>query len=187
KFELQSLMEGPDETAIAASLESVCAAIDKVIEDAHSLTFELSNPVLYEVGLNAAVESWLGQHIGKESRLKYEVVSEPRPMKPDVEISVVLFGVIRELLSNVIKHADASMLEVNIQKVDETILVSIEDDGAGFELSKAGLPVKESGGFGLFHVRERVEYLGGRIEIESRPGEGTHIRISVPVQQSTSR
>jgi len=99
----------------------------------------------------------------------------------------VLFRVIRELLSNVIKHADASLVQVNIQKDGETIRVSIEDDGAGFEVSEPGLPVKETGGFGLFSVRERIEYLSGKIEIESRPGQGTFIKISVPVQKSTSR
>ena len=185
KFELESLKKGPADSEIPALLERVSATMDKVIEDAHSLTFELSNPVLYEVGLDAAVESWLGRHIHKKSRLKYEVVSEPSPMKPDEETKVVLFRVIRELLSNVIKHADASMVQVHIKKDDETIRVSIEDDGVGFEMSEPGLLIEENGGFGLFNTRERVEYVGGSFEIESEPGQGTFIKISVPVQKRT--
>ncbi len=186
KFDLQSLKKGPPDSEIPALLERVSATMDKVIEDAHSLTFELSNPVIYEVGLDAAIESWLDRNIGKKSRLKYEVVSEPSPMKPDEETRVVLFRVIRELLTNVIKHADANMVEVHIKKDDEAIRVSIEDDGVGFDLSKPGLPVKEAGGFGLFNSRERVEYVGGSFEIESEPGQGALIKISVPVQKPTS-
>jgi signal transduction histidine kinase len=99
-----------------------------------------------------------------------------------VETSIVLFGVIRELLANIVKHADANMLQVHIRESGKTIRVSIEDDGVGFELSKLDLAMKETSGFGLFNVREKVEYLDGSFEIKSKPGQGTCVRISVPVK-----
>ncbi|GAG92152.1 unnamed protein product, partial [marine sediment metagenome] len=84
---------------------------------------------------------------------------------------------------NVIKHANARKVQVHLKKDNEAIRVSIEDDGVGFEMSELGLPVKESGGFGLFHVRERIEYLGGRIEIESKPGRGCKVTMIAPLKQ----
>lgn len=187
KLELQSLGASVSDTRVCSSLDKAYGLMDQIIGDARSLTFELSNPVLYEVGLDAAVESWLGQHIQKDSGLQYKLVSEPSPLKPEVETSVVLFGVIRELLANIVKHADANIVQVHIQESDQTIKVSIEDDGVGFELSKLDLAMKETGGFGLFNVREKVEYLDGSFEIKSKPGQGTCVQIFVPVKYEVSR
>jgi PAS domain S-box-containing protein len=182
KLELQSLGELVSDNSVCSSLDKTCGLMDQIIGDARSLPFELSNPVLYEIGVDAAVESWIGQHIPKESRLKYKVISKPSPMKPEVETSIVLFGVIRELLTNIVKHANANMLQVHIQESGQTIQVSIEDDGIGFEWPKLDSPIGETGGFGLFNARERIEYLGGSFEIKSKPGQGTCVRISVPVK-----
>jgi PAS domain S-box-containing protein len=187
KLELQSLGALVSNTSVCSSLDKAYGLMDQIIGDARSLTFELSNPVLYEIGLDAAVESWLGQHIQKDSGLKYKLFSEPDPLKPEVGTSVVLFGIIRELLTNIVKHADANMVQVHIQESGQTIQVSIEDDGVGFEWPKPDSPIGETGGFGLFNARERVEYLGGSFEIKSKPGEGTCVQISVPVKQGVNR
>jgi PAS domain S-box-containing protein len=180
KMGTESLKESVSEPDILAALNRTCDLIDEVVEDVHSLTFELSNPVLYEVGLNAAVDSWLSRYVDSSAGLRYRIVSEPDPLKPEMQTSVFLFGVIQELLTNVMKHAKATYVEVNMRERKDEIEVSVKDNGVGFDPSKLDLSVKQTGGFGLFDARERVKYLHGDLAIDSKPGRGTQVRLKVP-------
>lgn len=186
KLETESLMSNVSDTQITASLTKTCRLIEQVVHDAHSLTFELSNPVLYEIGLDAAIESWLDDHITAGSKLKYSVVSDPSPLRPDLKTRIVLFAVVRELLANVAKYAGATRVQVSIRDDNGRITIHVEDDGVGFDVSRLERAVKETGGFGLFHAQERVEYLGGTFTITSAPGKGTRICISIPYEQDVA-
>lgn len=184
KLELQLLMRPPGNSKIPASLDSVCDKIDSVIEDTHSLTFELSNPALYELSFDVAIEQWLFEQIQKKHGIKCRVVAYPEPVKLGVDLKVVLFRAIRELAVNVVKYAKASTLRVNIKKGKDRIMISVRDDGAGFVPSEAGAFVlDEKGGFGLFNIRERLEHLGGAMKIQSAPGKGTRITLTAPLEQ----
>lgn len=186
KLETQSLMGTVSDEGTMASLSKTCKLMEQVVRDAHSLTFELSNPVLYELGLDAAIESWLDEHIPAGSKLKYSVVSDPSPLRPEIKTRIILFAVVRELLANVAKYAGASRVRVNICDNNGRIIVDVEDDGVGFDVAQLELSTRESGGFGLFHSRERVEYLGGEFKITSAPGQGTHIAIVIPYEQNVA-
>lgn len=187
KLTLQSSMELVSDSDVSASLEKVCEVIDKAIQDAHSLTFELSNPVLYELGFEAAVEAWLVEQVQEKYGLKYKFIVDKQSPKLDNEISVILFQAVRELLVNVVKHAEAETVTVCIQEAGNRVKVTVEDDGVGFLPAKLQLPLSQNktGGFGLFNIQERLEYLGGELKIESAPGKGTCITlISPPKRQS---
>ncbi len=186
KLETQSLMGAVSDAGITASLSKTCKLMEQVVHDARSLTFELSNPVLYEIGLDAAIESWLDEHVPDGAQLNYSVVSHPSPLRPELKMRIILFAVVRELLANVAKYAGASHVNVNIQDDDERITVEVKDDGVGFDVAQLDLSIKETGGFGLFHARERVEYLGGTLKIASSPGKGTHINIAIPYEQNVA-
>ena len=80
------------------------------------------------------------------------------------------------------KHAKAHKVKVCIDKSDNRVHVIVEDDGVGFELSKLQSPDKLKGGFGLFNVKERLEYLGGSFDIKSKPGQGTRVTMAVPLE-----
>jgi signal transduction histidine kinase len=180
KLALQSLQASTGETNTSRALAGVCQDIDKVIEDTHSLTFELSNPILYEVGFEPAVESWLGQQVRDRYGIECTFEADENRVELDKETRVVLFDIVRELLTNVVKHAQAKHVGVQIRRIDGTVQTSVRDDGVGFEPSRTGLRVSESGGFGLFNIREKLDYLGGSITIDSTPGEGTCIVVAVP-------
>jgi signal transduction histidine kinase len=167
---------------ISETLSSLCNRIDEIIEDTRTLTFELSNPLLYTVGLSAAVESWLEQHVQKEYEINCDFVSNLPPLRLDLEVRITLFQAIRELLTNVIKHARAKNVKVSMQVVDDRVKIAVEDDGIGFDATEMleTLALGEAGHFGLFNVRERIEYLGGSFNILSTPGQGTHITIIIP-------
>jgi len=96
-------------------------------------------------------------------------------------VEVVLFQVARELINNVLKHAQATRLVVETRAgtgaEGGAMVMSVTDDGAGFDGQVLQEPVVGAGGFGLYSVRERLEHLGGRMEVDTRPGAGTVIRV----------
>ena len=88
----------------------------------------------------------------------------------------------RELLVNVVKHANASSVTITVERHDPRIKVTAQDDGQGFDSAQIKTPRHWSGGFGLFNIRERLDHLGGRIEIESHPGSGTRVSLFAPLK-----
>ena len=139
---------------------------------------------MYEVGFESAVKSWLKTEIQKNAGLKCEFASDDKKIELDEDIKVVLFKATCELLINIVKHAGAKTVKVGIARRDNEIQVTVEDDGTGFDVSKLGLPSGKEGGFGLFSIKERLEYIGGRLEIESSPVKGTRVIITAPAKES---
>jgi len=181
KLELQSIREIVSEPNVSASLGHACELVDKAMQDTRSLAFDLSNPVLYEVGFMAAVESLLSERMMQKSGIKSEFESKTHKLRLGQDTSIVLFQAVRELLTNVVKHANANKVKVCIDKLDHRVQVIVEDDGTGFELSALKSPDKEKSGFGLFNVKERLEYLGGSFDIKSKLGRGTRVTMAVPL------
>ena len=184
KFRLQALKGSVSDRNMLAVLNNECIMMDDILDDIRSLTFELSNPLLYEVGFESAIKSWLKTEIEKNAGLKCEFTSDDKKIELDEDIKVVLFKAVRELLINIIKHAGARTVKVGIAKQYNEVEVTVEDDGAGFDVTRLGLPSGKAGGFGLFSIKERLEYIGGRLEIKSRLGKGTRVVMTAPVKKS---
>jgi len=92
---------------------------------------------------------------------------------------------VRELLVNVAKHAQAHNVTVSTRRIGNEIRVSVEDDGVGFDISQTGSHDYKTGGFGLFSIRERLGHIAGRLEVESKPGRGTRVTLTVPIDQES--
>jgi signal transduction histidine kinase len=98
----------------------------------------------------------------------------------DERVALVLFRSVRELLINTAKHAQTSRVSVSLRSVDQRLHIEVKDQGAGFDPANQQGQV-ESGHFGLFSIRERLEYLGGTFEVHSAPGKGTRVTLTVPL------
>ena len=182
KMKLAQLKDAEVEEPVRQRLEEVLRLLKETIEATRSLTFELSSPVLYELGLEAAIHD-LCQRLEKQTeggvRFHFESDPEPKPLSDDR--SVLLFRAVRELALNVIKHAQASNTRVAMARLRDQVRITIDDDGVGFEASEVADPVASRGRFGLVSIRERLERTGGRLEIESTPGAGTHAVVYAPL------
>lgn len=161
-----------------AELKPVQDLVEQAIVDTRSLTFELSPPVLYELGLVPALE-WLTRKIHQEHGIETRFHDDGQPKPLHENFRVVLFQAVRELLVNVVKHAQATHAQVLLRRDGDALRIIIEDDGIGFEVSKSRSEAARS--FGLFNVRERVEYLGGRVKIRSESRCGTRITLIAPL------
>ncbi|MDB6039158.1 MAG: putative Response regulator/sensory box histidine kinase [Verrucomicrobiales bacterium] len=163
------------------SIREIRQLIEDAMGDTRSLTFELSPPVLYELGLVPAVE-WLARKIQQDHGIETRFHDDGQPKPLDEDFRIVLFQAVRELLVNVVKHARASHAQVLVRRDGDALRVIIEDDGVGFDPAAKQSWSEGSAGFGLFSTRERLDYLGGQVKIRSNPGEGTRITLLAPLK-----
>jgi PAS domain S-box-containing protein len=178
KIKLSGLLQSNACPGLASPLAEIARMIETTIQDTHSLIFEISPPLLYQVGFEAAVE-WLAEHFQEQYGLAVEVKIGGRRNPLGGDLGIILFQVIRELLVNVIKHAGASRAKISMKYARNTLRVVVEDDGVGFAASPDELQGNMEG-FGLFNIRERLHHAGARVTIESSPGKGTKATLIIP-------
>jgi len=154
--------------------------IKHMIGKSRSLTFELSSPILHELGLKNALE-WLAEHIYKQYNIKVELKDDRKEKLLNDDMKIFLYQAIRELLTNVAKHAQVKKAIVSIEKDNSNLQVNVEDRGVGFNHLNAEFLKDHNKGFGLFHINERVEQFGGQLQIKTQSGRGTRITIVVPL------
>lgn len=183
KIKVESLRQSAASAEMGRSLDEIRQLLAATIESTRSLTFELSPPVLYELGFEQAVD-WLVRKTRQQFGISAEFHDDGclKPLEDDVR--VLLFQAVRELLVNVIKHANARNLKVSTRRMDGQICICVEDDGVGFTAVKSPCQEDEKGGFGLFSISERLNYIGGSLKIESAPGHGTRVILEAPINKT---
>jgi PAS domain S-box-containing protein len=137
-----------------------------------SLSFQLSPPLLHDVGLIAAVE-WLAEDLEASHGLSVKIIEE-HELELDENARVTFYRAIRELLLNVVKHAGVKEARLRISREGGMARIAVEDAGVGLP------PRAKRYGFGLLALRERIEQLGGSLETRSTPGSGTTVVVSLP-------
>lgn len=153
---------------------------EQTIKNTQTLTFELSPPILYDLGLESAID-WLAENAQEKYNFVVEVDNDMIPQEIDNAIRILIFQSVRELLFNVAKHAKASHVKIDIIHVGDTIKIEIKDNGIGFDATHLNMNKIKKGGFGLFSIKERLKNQGGNFIIKSTPGEGTTIIITSPI------
>lgn len=177
---LGAMQKAAKDTPQEALLEEVRGLTEKVIQDTRSLVFELSPPVLYDLGLTAALE-WLADRLQERVGTEYEVEDQRISRKLDKNLEVFLFKSVREIWRNASQHGKASKVRTVLTGGNGQIRVEVQDNGVGFDDSSEAGPTEE-GGFGLFSIRERIGYLGGCVEVDSTPDEGARICLCLPTE-----
>jgi len=167
-------------------LEEVCDLLGQAIADTRSLTSDLSSPILHELGFEAAVAAWLSEEIERKYGIATEFEKDEQPKPLDDDIKALLFRDVRELLINVVKHAHANKVKVSIRRVGRQIHIGVQDDGVGFDPVEVASKAAQEGGFGLFSIRERLEELGGHLEIKSKPGRGCKVTMMAPLKDEAA-
>ena len=160
-------------------LNEVRALLRQMSEDIRTLVFELSPPVLYELGLEAAVH-WLAGRLQSEHGLHVSVEVEGQTKSLAEDVRALVFRSVHELLFNVVKHARVQHARIALRWADDQLHLEVTDNGAGF-VPPEGLGAYTGGGFGLFSIRERMSYIGGEFDLETCPGRGTRCRLIVPL------
>lgn len=163
-------------------LDEVYELLEQTIQDTRSLTFDISPPILYELGLELAIE-WLTEKFQQQYNIQVNFKDDGKRKPLDDDIRIVLFRIVRELLINIVKHASAKNVIVSIGRKKNQLIIHIIDDGIGFDLSNIDNVKEMKGGFGFFSIRERLDFLGGRFNVESKVGHGTGVTLEAPLRE----
>jgi signal transduction histidine kinase len=172
-IKLGMLREKGEVEEIAPRVQEIEDIIGEARTQSKELTWQLSPPVLYELGLVAAVR-WLANDMQRRYGLEVTVEDQGECAGLDETTRVSLFRSVNELLINVAKHANIDQASVRLSNRVKDIMIVVEDRGVGFDSSS------NASEYGLFSVRERMHHLGGILTIASRPGEGTRVTLVVP-------
>ncbi len=166
----------------AESTDFICRTIAEANENIRNLTFELATPTLDELGLDAAISEMIEELFRNNREINCIYSNNTESVKINHNLGLLLFRAVRELLTNVIKHANAGEVKIDIQNGEDNIKITVSDNGVGFNTNEIGLTLQRSGGFGIFNIREQIEYVGGNLEITSKPGRGSRFVMIVPLK-----
>ncbi len=182
KFSAGTLRARLRDEGLRGSLQQVVDLLEESIEASRSLTVELSPPILHQGSLPRALH-WLARWMREKHGLVTEVRADERANPADEETRGLLFQAVRELLLNVVKHArvQRAIVEAHLAD-DEQVRVVVADMGIGFDPDRAARQRETAGGFGLFSLQERLGLLGGKMTIDSAPGQGTRVALLAPLR-----
>jgi two-component system, NarL family, sensor histidine kinase UhpB len=167
-----------DPTERAEFLEEMRREISDALEGVRRFARGLRPPALDELGLVPALEAHargLVESVGLPVRIEADPVAGV--LSPQAELA--LYRIVQEALSNAVRHARADQVVVRISRTPGSVVALVEDDGVGF--APAEVMGRDGRGLGLFGMQERAAYVGGQVEITSRPGRGTKVRANIPI------
>ena len=157
-----------------------------ILEEINRLIYELRPAVLDDLGMVPAIQ-WLSEINLEKAGVLVNFKTAGRVKRLDIKLETVLFRVIQEVIQNIARHADAKNVNINLNIKKTVIKVQVTDDGRGFDVKEAMIAKDRPRGLGLLGMKERVELVGGRLDIRSHSGGGgTEINIEIPLHREVS-
>ncbi len=153
--------------------------VDKILDQIHQISLDLRPSILDDLGLVPTL-NWYVKRFAQRTDIPVDLVSGKFKERLDPELETVIYRVVQEALTNVVKHAQAKRVRISLDREGELVRVGIEDDGSGFELESVKKRPPEERGAGLLGIQERAMLRGGRTEIRSALNEGTRIELWIP-------
>jgi signal transduction histidine kinase len=177
---LQLVENMSSEVEIRRELAELRELVGQTLDGVRRLAVHLGPGVLEDLGLCSALE-WLADRVRAETGLVVDMRLDCECAHASPEVGVAIFRVAQEALTNVVRHARATRVEVGLSTIAGSLELSVADDGTGFVVAEA--QQQPSASIGLFGMAERIALVGGSLEIDSVPDRGTRIRASVPLHE----
>jgi signal transduction histidine kinase len=175
-----------DRSLIPAEFDNMFSLASRASHQMRTMLFELRPLVLETSGLQPALQVFLERRqkdIGLKPKLTLEVqTSNPSGeiARPDAKVENTIFAIVQETVNNAIKHAKAENIMVSLREDEDTIFVTIADDGVGFDVEQVMSNYEQRGSLGMINLQERTEVVGGEINIDAAPGKGARFNLHVP-------
>ena len=185
RMQMEGIEKCESELERRALVKDISNIILHALKDTRSLISDLSSPSMNEIGLGAAISEWIEEHIVRRYGLEFAFVDDidtRRKKSMDENIRALLFRNVRELLINVVKHARANKVSVHLMDDGSNVNIIVQDDGIGFDPENLETKNGQQGGFGLFSIQERMADMGGTLDIQSSPSQGSRMVLVVPVE-----
>ncbi len=181
KRELGPVIKAVDDKS-AQKLKKIRDRINEAIKQSRRLTTDLSSSTLKQFGFKDAVQELLDR-FNDEHGFECRMDASEENLRLSDNAESLLYRSVREVLTNIAKHAEARNVLVRINREDAAVRIDVVDDGKGFDVNVLESQAANKGGFGIFSVHQRVTYVGGRFEIQSTIGEGTRVTLIVPLKE----
>lgn len=180
-YQIEAMRSQPGSVSEEA-LQSIKNGLQTILGELRSVASELRPPSITNFGLEKAIRSYVAEY--REKHPEYDIhlaLAQDHQFLPE-DMRLALFRILQQSLMNVVRHAEASQINVRFTFDAEEAQLEIRDDGKGFVVPASLVELTRGGHFGLAGAAERVEALGGRLEIRSRPGDGTQVLAAIPLQ-----
>jgi two-component system, NarL family, sensor histidine kinase UhpB len=180
KIKLSEVLSAPSSGETTARLGEIMELMRQALTAARILISDLSSPLLYELGLCAAIEK-LAEEVQDTHGVKvaFRDDGQPKPLGQDVR--TFIYQGVRELLANVTTHSDARNVSISCARDGDRVQIAVTDDGGGFDVDGMWKQAQKAGTLGLFGIRERLGHFGGALEVKSEQGKGTTAVIVAPL------
>ena len=176
-----SLLNLSRATDLMPQVEESLGMVDRAILQVRELALDLRPSVLDDLGLAAALR-WYLYRQGQSAGFVAEFRASLEEMRPAAPVEVACFRIAQEAVTNIVRHAQARNVRLELDLDEGELRLTIRDDGVGFNVSVARARAAQGASMGLLGMEERVQLARGRAEIRSAPGEGTEIRVWFPVE-----
>lgn len=180
KVNLQAVMRLSGISTNSRYLEESIGIVQRVLQQVRDLSLDLRPSLLDDLGVVAALR-WYIDRQGQRAGFITEFNAQPPDMRLPADMETACFRVVQEALTNVVRHAVASHVQVSLVQNDAHLELTIRDDGIGFNLNAVRGRSTSETSLGLLGMQERVQLIGGQFEINSDPDQGTEIRATFPL------
>jgi signal transduction histidine kinase len=181
EMNLQVLLESPGTDGLAPRLKASLRVIERVQEQVHDLSLSLRPSMLDDLGLEPALR-WYTTRQAALTGLQVEVRADPLEQRLDSMIETECFRVAQEALTNVVKHAKAHAVTLELSRNDEQLHLSVRDDGIGFDVASVREQAVRGASLGLLSMEERATLAGGGLQYHATPGQGTEVHAWFPLK-----
>jgi signal transduction histidine kinase len=181
ELNLQAMLQLPGTDALAPRLKQSLEMVERVLEQVHDLSLNLRPSMLDDLGLEPALR-WYTERQAALAGLQAEVRVEPLAQRLDPMIETECFRVAQEALTNVVKHAKARTVIVELTRNDQQLHLSVRDDGVGFDVACLREKAVRGTSLGLLSMEERATLAGGGLQYHATPGQGTEVHAWFPLK-----
>jgi signal transduction histidine kinase len=184
EMNLQAALQLPGTTALARRLEDSIHAVERVLEQVHDLSLNLRPSMLDDLGLEPALR-WYTQRTSGLSGLQAEFRAQSLDERADPMVETECFRIAQEALTNIVRHAQASSVQVELTHRNGHLYLLVRDDGVGFDVANQRDAAVRGASLGLLSMEERAALAGGGLQLTSTPGQGTEVRAWFPLKGAT--
>lgn len=181
KMNLQTMQRVADTSNIQDTLNDSLGILDKILQRVRDLSLDLRPSLLDDLGLVPAVR-WYVERQAMRAGLVAEVKAENVPQDLEPDMAVACFRIVQESITNILRHAKATKIHVTLRQEEHSLDLCIKDDGTGMSAREMPGTAAVRSTLGLLGMQERAQALGGRITIQSLPGQGTEVRARIPLR-----
>lgn len=169
-----------EQTSLVEKIDGMSKSIGMTIHSIKRLSSDLRPAILDDFGLSAAIE-WQAEEFESRTGTRCEVSLEVNDAVIGADVSTAVFRILQEAMTNIMRHAGAAKVRLELKESPGELVFTVSDNGRGI----TGKEIANPRSYGLMGIRERVYSLGGSVEIEGFPGEGTTLRVRIPLQERT--